>query len=569
MPRIRIIEIEHFRGIKHMRWFPRAGLNCLIGPGDSCKSTVLEAIALCIGQRRASPLTDSDFFNLEVSQPIRITITLGELPESLLDIEAYGLYLHGFIIGANELVEEPVDGSEPVLTIRVKVEQDLQPEWELVSERANIAGASRDFAWKDRAIVQVSKLSGIGSQHFTWGRGSILNRVSEERPDAAGVIAQLLRDVRSTFGDSAQRHLEETVRVVNETARELGINGGADTSVLLDTSSISTSGGGVSLHDSAGVPLSGLGSGSSRLLIAGLQRHAARNSTVVLADEIEYGLEPHRIIRLLTSLGSKEPIPPLQVFLATHSPIVICELSVSQLWVLRRLADRLDCMAVSEVDGIQGVVRAHPEAFLAASVLACEGASEVGFIRGIDQYRTTSGHVSIAALGCVLVDCRGGDNVTQRANAIRRMSYRTAVLRDDDVLPDAGLEQSFLAAGGEVFKWTHGRALEDELFNGLPEAEVNTLLNLAVGKMGEPLIDSHIRSASNNTITLNHCREQLTGPVRCVLGIAARSRNNKWFKTFSDMEVIGRDIVGPAMTSMDPAFRSVIDGVFQWIETGV
>jgi hypothetical protein len=35
MPRIRKIEIQNFRGIKDFAWFPSAGINCLIGPGDS------------------------------------------------------------------------------------------------------------------------------------------------------------------------------------------------------------------------------------------------------------------------------------------------------------------------------------------------------------------------------------------------------------------------------------------------------------------------------------------------------------------------------------------------------
>lgn len=39
-------------------------------------------------------------------------------------------------------------------------------------------------------------------------------------------------------------------------------------------------------------------------------------------------------------------------------------------------------------DDIQSTVRADPEAFLARSVIVCEGASEVGLIRGLDHYWT-------------------------------------------------------------------------------------------------------------------------------------------------------------------------------------
>lgn len=49
-----------------------------------------------------------------------------------------------------------------------------------------------------------------------------------------------------------------------------GLDGGAH--IFLDVRSVSFSGRTVSLHHGRGVPLTGLGAGSSRLLVAGLQR---------------------------------------------------------------------------------------------------------------------------------------------------------------------------------------------------------------------------------------------------------------------------------------------------------
>ncbi|MGO4684118.1 AAA family ATPase [Hyphomicrobium sp. 2TAF46] len=40
------------------------GLNCLIGPGDSGKSSVLEAIDFCLGARRNLQISDADFHRL-------------------------------------------------------------------------------------------------------------------------------------------------------------------------------------------------------------------------------------------------------------------------------------------------------------------------------------------------------------------------------------------------------------------------------------------------------------------------------------------------------------------------
>lgn len=41
MPVIRQLEILNFRVVRQLKWSPSPGLNCLIGPGDTGKSTVL------------------------------------------------------------------------------------------------------------------------------------------------------------------------------------------------------------------------------------------------------------------------------------------------------------------------------------------------------------------------------------------------------------------------------------------------------------------------------------------------------------------------------------------------
>ena len=94
------------------------------------------------------------------------------------------------------------------------------------------------------------------------------------------------------------------------------------------------------------MPLRGLGDGSIRLLIAGLQGKVAQNSTMILIDEVEYGLEPHRIMRFISSLGAKEENPPLQAFMTTHSPAVLRELSGNQLFVVRGKPDKHDVRLV-------------------------------------------------------------------------------------------------------------------------------------------------------------------------------------------------------------------------------
>jgi putative ATP-dependent endonuclease of OLD family len=132
---------------------------------------------------------------------------------------------------------------------------------------------------------------------------------------------------------------------------------------LLDIHSVSFTGGTISLHDEIGVPLRGLGLGSARLLIAGLQRKASARATIILVDELEHGLEPHRIIRFLGALGAKEERPPLQAFLTTHSPVALRELSGSQLFVLGRDGGKHQAQGrrrIEVADALEGfVARIH------------------------------------------------------------------------------------------------------------------------------------------------------------------------------------------------------------------
>ena len=86
MSQIRHVEIRNFRVVKHLIWKPTPGLNCLIGAGDSGKSTILEAIDLALGARRSYSFSDADFNGLNTDTPIEIFVTIGLLAPDLLKI---------------------------------------------------------------------------------------------------------------------------------------------------------------------------------------------------------------------------------------------------------------------------------------------------------------------------------------------------------------------------------------------------------------------------------------------------------------------------------------------------
>lgn len=569
---VKKLEIKNFRSIKTLSWVPSEGINCLVGPGDSGKSTILDAIDLCLGARRSVSMGDTDFYQLDVINPIVIDVTLGRLPDSLKNLELYGEFLRGFDSSIGAVEDEPRAGLETVLTLRLTVSSDLEPEWRLYSQRAEAAGLEKSIAWKERSSIAPARIGNYGNTNLSWTRGSVLNQLTDVRADLSAELAKAAREARTNFGTKAATQLGESLKMVTNTANALGVPVGASAQALLDAHAVSIGDGAISLHNAAGVPLRALGTGSSRLLVAGLQRAASDAAGIALVDEVEYGLEPHRLTRLLHSLGSKDSEHPLQVFMTTHSPIAIRELSGDQVFIVRSSSDAHNILEVGVADEVQSTVRAAPEAFLAKSILVCEGASEIGMGRGLDLFWQSSGALSFFALGGAYVNAGGGspDNAFKRGSALLKLGYRVRVFVDADKESSSHVIDAFEAAGGEITTWKAPRALEDELFLSLTEEGVDALLDFAVKLHGDALIDEHLKSMSGGKTTLESIQTErlvngYTTEIRELLGRTAKNKNNGWFKTISKYEVVANEIVGPNFAGSDTEFVALVEQLKGWM----
>lgn len=567
MTRVRRLEIRNFRSIQALDWIPSNGVNCLIGPGDSGKSTILDAIDLCLGARRSAPFGDTDFFGLDVARTIVIAVTLGALPDALKSIDTYGEFLRGFDLRTGLLEDEPRAGLETVLTLKLEVGGDLEPTWTLYSDRAARQQLERSLAWKDRGLLAPARIGTYANTNLSWARGSVLNRLTEERANLGSELAGAARAARAAFGAQAGPQLAQTLQVVTQTATGLGVAIGTSAQALLDAHSVSIGDGAIALHSETGIPLRSLGTGSGRLLVAGLQRAAAAAATIALVDEVEYGLEPHRLMRLLDSLGAKDATQPLQVFMTTHSPVTLRELSGNQLFVVRRSSEGHTATCAGTDDGIQGILRKAAEAFLSKSVIVCEGASEVGFARGMDQWWVHCGAPSFLARGGSYVDAGGGspDQCFTRGEAFLKLGYRVLVFVDaDKPVSTVGLIERFTASGGQYITWRPGLALEDELFLHSSSDAVHALLSKADEMVGRELMAEHVKSKSNGQVTLDAIEaERLNGDYtpasRKLLGLAARNNKNGWFKSVTGFQAIAKDVVGPHIANAEPGFVQIVN----------
>lgn len=573
MAKIRHIKITNFRAIKSFDWWPNPGINCLIGPGDSGKSTVIDAIDLCLGPRRTKEFADSDFHKLNTDEPISIEVTVSDLADTLKNFDKYDLFLRGYRAEDNTIEDEYGAGLEPALTIVLTVRSDLDPQWSLFSDRAALAGSERALAWGDRVLLAGTRIDAGNSFHLSWRKGSVLDRLSDEKPDTAAKIAEAKRAACNAFSGIADDQLDETLSAVEKIAADLGVSLEVDLQALLNAHSISLSGGTIAVHDADGIPLSRLGLGSTRLLVSGLLNAAQNGSDLVLADELEHGLEPHRIIRLLNALGAKEEKGPKQAFFTSHSPIVLRELDAPDLFVLKREADEHLAQCALIDNQSQGAVRLYPEAFLSKRVLLCEGASEVGFIRGFEIHSQRVGGKSLFAAGLSLIDADGYQKLYNYSSTLQSLGFRCGSFRDADYAPDGSVEAEFLSQGGRLFCWQPGQMLEAAIIEALPASQIAGLVELGVELRGEDVVDQHLKDRSAGALRLSSFREApegawITEQHRGYLASACNIKRNSWFKSVFAMQELTARLVAPSFDDCQPFLKDLVSGIYSWALDG-
>lgn len=586
--RIVHVEVVNFRGLKQLSWYPAPGTNCLVGPGDSGKTTVLDAIELAFAPRNSITFDDTDFYAVDPkANPIAITVTIGDLPTEFLKEDRYGHYLGGWDETGKKLEDEPDEeqsGFEHVLTIRLTVDHSLEAEWTLFNERVKQGRLStRGLAFQDRQDIAPSRLGPYADRHLGWGRQSVLNRITKGPAASRGLMAEAGRVARQEFSKDSQTLFADTIKEAKLAAQRLGVPVGDRLHAMLDVQAMGLSGGGISLHD-GDLPLRRLGIGSSRLFTAALQDYARAKASVALIDEVEHGLEPHRIARLLRELKKEKADgkTKAQVFMTTHSPVVLQELSVGELNVVRR-HPKTGAVTIVPANtsypglDVQSQPRANPQAYLAPTILVCEGKTEVGLVRGLDDYWVGRGRLPFSTAGVVPVSGGGVDKAPVIAGYFRALGYRVGLLLDSDCEPeDAKILNELTSAGATIFRWAPGHATEDHLFRDLPTDAVAALIKAAatIQDSDQSFLDrlssKHSKKRFKSVAEVQKAADD--AELRVAMGELTKARSKGkpgergWFKDISHAEWIGRKHVGPHLDELKGKFPETIAEIRAWVD---
>ncbi len=387
--KIKHVEIRNFRGIQSLCWTVKGDFNCIIGPGDTCKTTVLTALDYALSPRSFLTFDDSDFYNQDVDQEIVIQVTLTDWDETLEGVKHFFQEnkFAQFKCGLADTgpLPEPVPGGAVAVSISLRVDSSLEPRWSVVRGRDEAKDQDRKPIYAaDRALLGLSRIDIFSDFHFTWGRNTILTRLSADSDSNLNtVLSTLAREMRQS-NISEHASIKDCQSIADKIKTEAK-NAGASLAALspkIDMQRQSFSTGALSLHENE-VPLRNKGSGSKRLIGTAMQMELHGGKNISIIDEIEIGLEPHRIRGLIYKLRNSGQ----QIFATTHSPVVIRELGVSdnELYVCKRNSvGAVSLESLGIVPDVQGQVRSNAEAFLGSKIVGCEGPTEIGCLRAYD-----------------------------------------------------------------------------------------------------------------------------------------------------------------------------------------
>lgn len=534
--KIRKIEISSFRGAKHLDWnIPDEPLVCLIGKGDSAKTTILEAIRCTFHPQWNLPFNDSDFHLCDTTQPIRIEAVIGELSDEFCSDQKYGAHLRGWDKAGNALHDEPEDGDELVLSVRLTVAKDLEPKWKIVTAR-NPDGV--DFRSADRSKVNVGLIGSYSEKQLTWAAGTPLAKITESE-NLSESLVDATRAARNSLDGNravALKNFDDAAAKSEAVARKLGVPVDHSFKAHLDLAALTIRVGGLTLHDGE-IPLRQLGLGSRRMLLCGMQKENLDEQHITLFDELELGLEPHRIARLIKYIKGDATG---QYFLTTHSPAVLCELTVDQLHVVHKVAGQVEVVPTSakSLDGlnIQGHIRSSAAAFLSRKVIVCEGATEVGFLRGLDNHWVAGGLDPLSYIGAVLLDAESASKVKSLALGFKALHYDVFAVADGDAHKDFSPQdaQDLNDSGVEVLMWSDQLALEQRAMLDLPWESVLASVKLA-HEFGFPVHDN-VRSKLGAALDADFSAWTDAPELRRAIGDAAKAKASPWFKTISRAE---------------------------------
>jgi len=543
------LKISNYRRFEKFEHTFTMGLTCFIGQGDSGKSTILDAISAVLTSSFTFNFSDSDFHNCDTSKPIEIEATLIDIPDKLLI--KYPMHLRGIINDhiIDDLESNEAENAEPALTIKLTVMSDLEPIWELITDREQEAIR---ISGRDRAKLNMSVISDYSDRQFNFNKGNplygLISLDGEVHEDnEKNIVNDILRESKSKIDNNVSSKFNIVIKKVVETAEILGIEL-AELKAALDFKDIFIKENSISLHE-GNIPLRLKGKGSKRLISLAIQLCNTDETNIIIIDEIELGLEPHRVQNLVRIL--KKNLGNSQIIISTHSRDVAVEMNYKDIFILQNNANKL----FSLPDNFQGTVRVNPEALFAKRIIVCEGTTEIGLCRAFNEYRENKEKLSLSCLGIRLAN-GSGNNMIKYTLDFHKLGYDVCLFCDSDLLEMENKKVELKKMQIPVIDCEDRKAIEQQIFDDVPWEVVKYLLNYRKDDNNiddKSLFNSIFSNSLEHNVYNKNWLEVDNPSLRETIGNASkvkyienddgiRKEKGGWFKTQTEGEEIGKII---------------------------
>lgn len=559
MTKIHTLNIRNFRSLNQFSaTLYKKNFLCIIGRGDSGKSTILEAISAVLSPSWNLNFSDTDFYNADISNPIEIEAYLYDLPTALMTDGKFGLYkqfvkMNGEIVA--DAFDPEIDEDQEILKIRLTVDKELEPKWEIISDRPSKEPI--EIRASDRGKFNVFPITDYLDRHFSWNKGSplfsLLNS-NDPSPDEVDVISSAFREAKEKIDSNSFRKLDELSKTIKSSAVKLG-SSIDEISTEIDIRDLLLKDGRISLHDKS-IPFRQKGKGSKRLVSVAIQLELAKEGGILLIDEIEQGLEPDRAQHLAKHLKQK---PDWQTIITTHSRDVVVELNFSDLAKIKKNSSNL----LQLDESLQGCIRANPEALFAKRIVVCEGATEIGICRAINSYLISLGEESAATRGIRFADGTGSSFV-QYAGGLHQAGYDVCVFCDSDDPNINKKKESIRSKGINVFDCAESNAIENQVF---ADVDWDTILKLVkYREITHDGLDNQLQIIGGFVDLSPDWRSHESPQVRLALGKMAKQQ--EWFKRQDKGEYLGAILCETLPTFQDSKMHNQMTKLIQWIRLG-
>lgn len=483
---IKRLRIRGYRCLDAFEWHPQPGMNCLVGPGDSGKSTVLSAISLLLAPYHIGSASEFDYHKRNLATGFEIEACLGGLDLRALSVNGPPP-LRGWKDGA--LVPLPdEEGAEPVILCRVRGTPDL----EVVHEMPVEGEQGMSFSVPLRKKLFLTRLAGEdrAARDLRLSNGSLLDQHLDS-PDLRVTIYRTIAEASESI------ELPEAVTAALERiSTRFQAKGLPDNLHLgLMPSQGASLTGMLALLTGANaaeaVPLAYSGTGTRQMALISLSTAFVGASPIIVVDEPERGLEPYRQ-RALAKDVAELVAAQGQAFLTTHSPAVLQEMPVGAVWRIRNGQPPLQFTARAMVR----LLKSDPEAFFARLPIICEGPTEMGLLgRLLPRLLQTTPE----SLGMRLVNGGGQPNALDLMESFLEAGIPCAGFVDSE--PNLTGRRDALRPRCIFFSWDEVCDIEEALSRWLSLEQLCGLVRVAADStgIGERYLVTQLRDSARRT----------------------------------------------------------------------